>query len=42
MNFKNYMERVSRILQMSKAYLEKNLNNFQVITQKVLNRMGYP
>ena len=25
-----------------KAYLEKNLNNFQVITQRVLNRMGYP
>ncbi len=25
-----------------KAYLEKNLNNFQIITQRVLNRMGYP
>lgn len=25
-----------------KAYLEKNLNNFQVITQRVLNRLGYP
>lgn len=25
-----------------KAYLEKNLNNFQVITQRVLTRLGYP
>ncbi len=25
-----------------KAYLEKNINNFQIITQKVLNRLGYP
>lgn len=27
---------------MQKAFLEKNLNNFQVITQRVLNRLGYP
>lgn len=25
-----------------KAYLEKNLSSFQVITQRVLNRLGYP
>ena len=25
-----------------KAYLKKNLNNFQVITQRVLTRLGYP
>lgn len=25
-----------------KDYLEKNINNFQVITQRVLNRLGYP
>lgn len=25
-----------------KAYLEKNINNFQIITQRVLNRLGYP
>lgn len=25
-----------------KAFLEKNLNSFQVITQRVLNRLGYP
>lgn len=37
-----YGEEYQTFTKVQKAYLEKNLNNFQVITQKVLNRMGYP
>jgi protein TonB len=39
---KLYGEEYQSFTKVQKAYLEKNLNNFQVITQKVLNRLGYP
>ncbi|HRM35217.1 MAG TPA: energy transducer TonB, partial [Aliarcobacter cryaerophilus] len=39
---KLYGKEYDNFTNVQKAYLEKNLNNFQVITQKVLNRMGYP
>ncbi|MDZ7818609.1 MAG: TonB family protein [Aliarcobacter sp.] len=39
---KLYGEEYQSFTKIQKAYLEKNLNNFQVITQKVLNRLGYP
>ena len=39
---KLYGKEYDNFTSVQKAYLEKNLNNFQVITQKVLNRMGYP
>jgi periplasmic protein TonB len=37
-----YGEEYKTFTKIQKAYLEKNLNNFQVITQRVLNRLGYP
>ncbi|MDY0051891.1 MAG: energy transducer TonB, partial [Aliarcobacter sp.] len=37
-----YGQEYQNFTKVQKAYLEKNLNNFQVITQKVLNRLGYP
>jgi periplasmic protein TonB len=39
---KLYGEEYQSFTKIQKAYLEKNLNNFQVITQRVLNRLGYP
>jgi periplasmic protein TonB len=39
---KLYGKEYHNFTSIQKAYLEKNLNNFQVITQRVLNRMGYP
>ena len=39
---KLYGEEYDTFTKIQKAYLEKNLNNFQVITQRVLNRLGYP
>ena len=39
---KLYGKEYQNFTTVQKAYLEKNLNNFQVITQRVLNRMGYP
>ena len=39
---KLYGKEYQTFTKVQKAYLEKNLNNFQVITQKVLNRLGYP
>ncbi|QKF73119.1 TonB domain-containing protein [Aliarcobacter faecis] len=39
---KLYGQEYDTFTKVQKAYLEKNLNNFQAITQKVLNRMGYP
>ncbi|MCT7547037.1 TonB family protein [Aliarcobacter butzleri] len=39
---KLYGEEYKNFTKIQKAYLEKNLNNFQVITQRVLDRMGYP
>ena len=39
---KLYGEEYQSFTKVQKAYLEKNLNNFQVITQRVLNRLGYP
>ncbi|MDY0193032.1 MAG: TonB family protein [Aliarcobacter butzleri] len=39
---KLYGEEYKNFTKVQKAYLEKNLNNFQVITQRVLDRMGYP
>lgn len=37
-----YGEEYKTFTKVQKAYLEKNLNNFQVITQRVLDRLGYP
>jgi periplasmic protein TonB len=37
-----YGEEYKSFTKVQKAYLEKNLNNFQVITQRVLSRLGYP
>jgi len=39
---KLYGKEYQNFTTVQKAYLEKNLNNFQIITQKVLNRLGYP
>ncbi len=39
---KLYGKEYESFTKVQKAYLEKNLNNFQVITQRVLNRLGYP
>lgn len=39
---KLYGEEYQSFTKIQKAYLEKNLNNFQAITQRVLNRLGYP
>lgn len=39
---KLYGEEYDKFTKVQKAYLEKNLNNFQTITQRVLNRLGYP
>lgn len=39
---KLYGEEYKTFTKVQKAYLEKNLNNFQTITQRVLNRLGYP
>lgn len=39
---KLYGKEFDTFTKVQKAYLEKNLNNFQVITQRVLNRLGYP
>ena len=39
---KLYGDEYKSFTKVQKAYLEKNLNNFQVITQRVLSRLGYP
>ncbi|CAM3600716.1 energy transducer TonB [Arcobacter aquimarinus] len=39
---KLYGEEYKTFTKVQKAYLEKNINNFQVITQRVLDRLGYP
>lgn len=39
---KLYGEEYKTFTKVQKAYLENNLNNFQVITQRVLTRLGYP
>lgn len=39
---KLYGKEYQNFTTVQKAYLEKNLNNFQIITQRVLDRMGYP
>ena len=39
---KLYGKEYESFTQVQKAYLEKNLNHFQTITQRVLNRLGYP
>lgn len=39
---KLYGREYETFTKVQKAYLEKNLNNFQIITQRVLNRLGYP
>ena len=39
---KLYGEEYDKFTKVQKAYLEKNLNNFQTITQRVLDRLGYP
>lgn len=39
---KLYGEEYDKFTNVQKAYLEKNLGNFQTITQRVLNRLGYP
>lgn len=39
---KLYGEEYDKFAKVQKAYLEKNLTNFQTITQRVLNRLGYP
>ncbi|GGD39724.1 hypothetical protein GCM10012288_12190 [Malaciobacter pacificus] len=37
-----YGREYENFTKVQKAYLEKNINNFQTITQRVLNRLGYP
>ncbi|TLS71411.1 energy transducer TonB [Aliarcobacter thereius] len=37
-----YGKEYDNFTKIQKAYLEKNINNFQVITQRALNRLGYP
>ena len=39
---KLYGDEYDKFTKVQKAYLEKNLGNFQTITQRVLNRLGYP
>ncbi|MDD2291065.1 MAG: TonB family protein [Aliarcobacter sp.] len=39
---KLYGEEYDKFTKVQKAYLEKNLSNFQTITQRVLTRLGYP
>jgi protein TonB len=39
---KLYGKEYETFTKVQKAYLEKNLDNFQTITQRVLNRLGYP
>ena len=39
---KLYGEEYDKFTKVQKAYLEKNIGNFQTITQKVLDRLGYP
>jgi len=39
---KLYGEEYDKFTKVQKAYLEKNLGNFQTITQRVLTRLGYP
>jgi periplasmic protein TonB len=39
---KLYGEEYQTFTKVQKTYLEKNLNNFQVITQRILTRLGYP
>ena len=39
---KLYGKEYETFTKVQKAYLERNLNNFQTITQRVLNRLGYP
>ena len=39
---KLYGKEYDKFTKVQKAYLEKNLTNFQTITQRVLNRLGYP
>ena len=39
---KLYGSEYETFTKVQKAYLEKNLNNFQTITQRVLTRLGYP
>lgn len=39
---KLYGEEYDKFTKVQKAYLEKNINNFQTITQRVLTRLGYP
>ena len=39
---KLYGEEYDKFTKVQKAYLEKNLGNFQTITQRVLDRLGYP
>jgi protein TonB len=39
---KLYGEEYDKFTKIQKAYLEKNLGNFQTITQRVLDRLGYP
>lgn len=39
---KLYGEEYDKFTKVQKAYLEKNIGNFQTITQRVLTRLGYP
>ena len=39
---KLYGEEYESFTKVQKAFIEKNHNSFQVITQRVLNRLGYP
>lgn len=39
---KLYGEEYNTFTKVQKAFLEENLNHFQRITQRVLNRLGYP
>jgi len=37
-----YGKEYDNLTKVQKAYLEKNINYFQIITQRVINRIGYP
>ena len=39
---KLYGKEYDKFTKIQKAYLEKNIGNFQTITQRVLDRLGYP
>ena len=39
---KLYGKEYNKFTKIQKAYLEKNIGNFQTITQRVLDRLGYP